>query len=285
MLIYGSMLFLGAVLFFSLFPYDGVFDVLEPKGEIGVKERELIIVASLLMAIVGIPVIIATMIISWRYRAENKKAKYTPDWDKNHLAEAIWWGFPSLIVVFLSILCWKTSHELDPYKPIVTGVKPLRIQVVALQWKWLFIYPEEKIATVNFIQFPKDTPLNFEITADAPMNSFWIPQLGSQIYAMPGMMTKLHLIANETGTFRGCSANLSGSGFAGMTFSAKASSQEEYNQWVKSVRSSRASMTLDEYRQLAEPSAYQPVSTYALQEEGLFDWVVMKPMMAEKGQQ
>ena len=134
----------------------------------------------------------------------------------------------------------------------MSNTKPLTIQVVALQWKWLFIYPEQKIATVNYIQFPENTPLNFEISADAPMNSFWIPQLGGQIYAMPGMSTKLHLIANQTGTFRGCSANFSGEGFSGMTFVAKSSTQEEFDAWVASDHSA-AALNEETYQQLAKP--------------------------------
>lgn len=278
-LVVASLLALGLVLFAVLFPYDSDFSVLSPKGMIGMKERDLIIIASGLMLLVGIPVVIATFIFAWKYRASNKKAKYDPNWDYSMLAESIWWGVPCVIIAALSVICWKSTHELDPFKPIVTGTKPLRIQAIALQWKWLFIYPEERIATVNYIQFPKDTPLNFEITADAPMNSFWIPQLGGQIYAMPGMKTKLHLIANEYGTFRGSSANLSGRGFAGMTFSAKSSSQAEYEEWVKSIKKSGKSLTLDEYNKLAEPSEYHPVVSYRLKEEGLFDWVAMKPMM------
>lgn len=274
-----SLLVLGLVLFLALFPYDSEFPVLSPKGMIGVKERDLLLIATALMLIIVIPVVIFTFIFAWKYRAGNRKAKYTPDWDNSHLAETIWWTLPCVIVLGLGVLCWKSTHELDPFKPIVSDKSPVTIQVVALQWKWLFIYPEEKIATVNFIQFPEGTPLNFEITADAPMNSFWIPHLGSQIYAMPGMKTKLHLIANETGTFRGSSANLSGRGFAGMTFTAKSSSEADFTAWLKTVKGSSGPLGFEEYQKLAEPSEYDPVSTYLLKEEGLFDWIVMKPMM------
>ncbi|MGL5626062.1 MAG: ubiquinol oxidase subunit II [Candidatus Rhabdochlamydia sp.] len=251
--------------------------VLNPKGTIALKERNLFIIITLIMLIVVIPVFILTWVISWKYR-EGNKAKYTPDWDKHLLSESIWWGLPCAIVLAMGILVWKGSHELDPFKPLESNRKAIRVQVVALQWKWLFIYPEQNIATVNFLQFPEQTPINFEITADAPMNSFWIPELGGQIYAMPGMKTKLHLIANEEGSFRGSSANLSGRGFAGMTFIAKASSQLEFEDWVESIRESSNFLNLREYNRLAEPSENNPVASYVLQKEDLYDWIVRKYM-------
>lgn len=252
--------------------------VLHPKGMIALKERNLFIIITLIMLIVVIPVFILTWVISWKYR-EGNKAKYTPDWDKHLLSESIWWGLPCAIVLAMGILVWKSSHELDPFKPLESNRKPVRVQVVALQWKWLFIYPEQNIATVNFLQFPEQTPINFEITADAPMNSFWIPELGGQIYAMPGMKTKLHLIANEEGSFRGSSANLSGKGFAGMKFIAKASSQLEFDDWVESIKESSNFLNLKEYNKLAEPSENNPVASYVLEKEDLYDWIVRKYMV------
>jgi cytochrome o ubiquinol oxidase subunit 2 len=154
----------------------------------------------------------------------------------------------------------------------------LKIQVVALQWKWLFIYPEEKIATINFIQIPKDTPVHFEITADAPMNSFWIPSLGSQIYAMPKMKTELHLIADSEGDFRGCSANISGEGFSGMTFITRASSADDYKKWVQTAKKATLSMDWNAFNKLVEPSSYNPVAFYKLADPTLFDKILMKYM-------
>ena len=170
--------------------------VLEPKGMIGQKESDLIITASLLMLIVVIPVLIITWAFAWKYRKGNSGSHHAPDWEHNYIAECCWWGVPVVIIIILAVITWKSTHELNPFTPIRNDKKPVVIQVVALQWKWLFIYPEEKIATINFIQFPEKTPIDFEITADAPMNSFWIPQLGGQIYAMPAMRSKLHLIAD-----------------------------------------------------------------------------------------
>lgn len=270
---------LAVVLFTVLSIYSLESVMLNPKGIIALKERNLMIIATLLMLIVVIPVLLITFYVCIKYRATNKKALYRPDWDNNLLAECVWWGLPCLIILALSILTWQSSHELDPFKPLESDKKPLKIQVVALQWKWLFIYPEQKIASVNFFQFPEQTPLNLELTADAPMNSLWIPQLGGQIYAMPAMKTKLHLIANEKGVYRGSSANISGEGFAGMTFKAKASTQEEFEKWVEQTKGSSQPLDEDVYTQLALPSAYHPVTTYQLKDEQLFDQIIMKYMM------
>lgn len=254
--------------------------MLNPKGLIGIRELEIIATSTWLMLIVVIPVFILTFIIAWRYREGNQhKAEYDPNWNHSWIIETIWWGFPLAIILVLSVIAWNSSHELDPYRPLDSEVKPLKIQVVSLQWKWLFIYPEQQIATVNFFQFPEKTPINFEISANSPMNSFWIPQLGGQIYSMPGMATKLHLIADEPGEFYGLSANISGAGFAGMNFIAKASSNEDFKKWVESVKQTAPPFGLEEYKKLAKPSEYDPISTHVLQKEGLFDWIVMEPMM------
>ena len=228
--------------------------LLFPKGVIALEQRNLLLILQALMLLVIIPVYILTFIFSWKYQANNPHGKYDPDLVDNTVAEYIWWGFPLVMTVLASILTWVKTHELDPYQPIASDKKPLTIQVVALQWKWLFIYPEEKIATVNFVQFPKEVPIHFEITADAPMNSFWIPHLGGQIYAMPDMKTELNLIANETGDFRGSSANISGEGFSGMHFIARASSEEDYQKFVASAKKANKSLSLQEYQLLAAPS-------------------------------
>jgi cytochrome o ubiquinol oxidase subunit II len=273
-----TLLLIGAAAASAVFICTHDIAVLNPRGMIGKKESDLIITASLLMLIVVIPVFILTWFFAWRYRESNVKAKHTPDWEHNTIAEYCWWGVPLVIIVILASITWKSSHELNPFKPIVTGKKPIEIQVVALDWKWLFIYPEQGIATVNFVQFPEQTPIDFEITSDAPMNSFWIPQLGGQIYAMPAMRSRLHLIANETGSFRGVSANISGEGFAGMTFIAKSSTEEEFDAWVDSVRGSSNHLGMDEYHQLVVPSSYNPVAFYVLSQGDLFDRILMKYM-------
>lgn len=252
--------------------------VLNPKGMIAIKQRNLLVISTLLMLIVALPVFFFAFVFAWKYRANNKKNKYDPHWDHSRTIETIWWAVPCAIILFLSIMAWKSSHELDPFKPLAGDVEPIKIQAIALQWKWLFLYPDHKIATLNFVEFPEQTPVNFEITADAPMNSLWIPDLGGQVYAMSGMKTKLHLIANEMGNFRGSSANLSGKGFSGMHFIAKATGLEDFNQWVESIRNSSNGLDFEEYQKLAKPSENHPVTTYILKKEDLFDRIIMKYM-------
>lgn len=253
--------------------------MLNPKGLIALKQLDIMAVSIWLMLIVVLPVFVLTFFIIWRYREGNQKAEYDPNWNDSTLIEVLWWGFPFAIIVVLSVIAWNSSHDLDPYKPLESKVKPLTIQVVALQWQWLFIYPEEQIATTNFIQFPEKTPINFEISANSPMNSFWIPQLGGQIYAMPGMATKLHLIADEPGEYYGSSANISGIGFAGMNFIAKASSKKDFEEWVQSIKRSSSPLGIEEYKTISKPTEYPPAATFVLQKKDLFDWIVMEPMM------
>lgn len=279
----------GAILFIFLLMqplevihFRGGIDILFPKGIIALKQRNLLLIIQAIMLLVVIPVYILTFVFSWKYRAHNSKAKYTPDWDDHKLAEYIWWGIPCIIILVIGTLTWIRTYELDPLKPLESPKKTLKIQVVALQWKWLFIYPEERIATVNFVQFPERTPIHFEITSDAPMNSFWIPKLGGQIYAMPKMKTALYLIADEAGDYRGSSANISGAGFSGMIFTARASTEQDFNQWVQSVQNSSQSLNLEEYNQLALPSQNNPVVNYQLTDDHLFETIIMKYMHPQK---
>jgi len=277
LLILGVLLVVGLVLLLCM--QSGQIAMLNPKGMIAAKQRGLLIMASWLMLIVVIPVFIMTVVFARKYRASNRESKYRPDWDQSLSAEIVWFGVPFVIIAVLSVLVWRSSHHLDPFRPIDTGVQPLTIQVVALQWKWLFIYPEQGIATVNFVQFPEKTPINFHITSDAPMNSFWIPQLGGQIYAMAGMDTQLHLIADEEGEFRGSSSNLSGKGFAGMRFKAIAVSDAAFEAWVDEVRGEGEMLDLETYQELAEPSEDNPPAVYRLGKNDLYDWIVMKYKM------
>jgi cytochrome o ubiquinol oxidase subunit 2 len=281
--------FLFALLFLAILVFSCVLftqidmAVLNPKGWVGLEERNLLVVATLLMLIVVIPVFILTFFIVWRYNAKNGGGKHTPDWSHSTLAEIVWWGVPFIIVVILSVLNWKGCIDLDPFRPLDHPKKKMTIQVVALDWKWLFIYPEEKIAMVNFIQFPVDTPIQFEISGDAPMNSFWIPELGGQIFAMAGMRTELQLIANATGEYRGVSANLSGRGFSGMQFIAKASSQEDFDQWVQFVQGmKKESLNKETYKELAKQTENNPVIFYSLDDPDLFNWIVIKDMTPSK---
>lgn len=256
--------------------------VLFPKGKIAYEQRDLLLIIQALMLLVILPVYGLIFIFSWIYRAENPKGNYDPDLVDNVVAEYIWWGLPLIMTLIIAIITWIKTYELDPYKPITSNNKEMTIQVVALQWKWLFIYPDEKIASVNFVQFPRETPIHFEITADAPMNSFWIPDLGGQIYAMPKMRTELYLIANELGDFRGVSANISGEGFAGMHFITRSSTEEDYKKWIASAKESSNGLNIDEYAKLAEPSRDNPVKIYRLTDETLFNQIINKYMHPQK---
>lgn len=259
-------------------------DILFPTGMIAVKERNLLLIIQILMLFIIIPVYILTFVFSWKYSAGNPKGKYDPDLVDNRLAEYIWWGVPLVMTIIVSVLTWVRTHQLDPFKPIESDKKQITIQVVALQWKWLFLYPEEEVASVNFLQIPKDTPIRFQITADAPMNSFWIPDLGGQIYAMPKMKTELYLVANEEGESRGSSANISGEGFSGMHFMTRTSSEEEYHQWIESAKQSSKALNLEEYDKLSSPSKNNPVEVYQLKETGLFDQIINKYMYPKQNE-
>ncbi|MBM3184409.1 MAG: ubiquinol oxidase subunit II [Chlamydiae bacterium] len=276
LILLGIFAVVGIASFAFLFTHE--ISVLSPKGMVGEKERDLLVLATVLMLIVVIPVFFLTFWFAWKYREGNAKSKYMPNWEHSTLAESIWWTVPLIIIAILAAVNWIACHRLDPFKPIVGEREPLKIQVVALQWKWLFIYPDQNIASLNFVQFPEKTPLAFEITADAPMNSFWIPDLGGQVYAMPGMRAKLHLIANQEGEFEGSSANFSGKGFASMRFVAKSTSQEEFQNWVRSVQNGSKSLNLEEYTHLVEPSEYNPATFYRLAVPDLFDRISMQYM-------
>lgn len=242
----------------------------DSKGQIGIEQRNLIITATLLMLIVVVPVIFMTILFAWRYRSSNKDATYAPEWAHSHKIEAIVWGVPCVIVIVLAVITWKTTHSLDPYKPIESENKPLVVEVVSLDWKWLFIYPEQGIATVNELYIPENTPVSFQITSQSVMNTFFIPQLGGMVYAMGGMRTQLHLIANEPGEFFGLSGNYSGHGFTGMKFAVHATSNEEFEQWVAKAKQSPNTLDFnDRYQMLAKASENNPVEYFNAQ-PGLF---------------
>ena len=250
--------------------------LLDPKGQVGLDERNLIITATLLMLLVVVPVIVMTFLFAWKYRASNKDAVYAPKWSHSTKIEVAVWTIPVLIIIALGYITYKSTHALDPYKPLESDVKPITIEVVALDWKWLFIYPEQGIATVNKIVFPAHTPINFKITSDAVMNSFFIPALGGQIYAMAGMQTKLHLIANENAEMDGISANYSGAGFTGMKFKAIATSQEDFDAWVSEVKKAPKQLEQAEYAALAKQSQNNPVELYSSVTPNLFQIIVDK---------
>lgn len=250
-----------------------------PKGIIAHKELSLIIKNILLMLIVIVPTFILLFITVWKYRAKNTKAKYDPEQSGGIFAEAILWIIPSIVIAVMAVVTWNAAHELDPYQPIESEIKPLTIQVVALDWKWLFIYPEQGIASVNFIQFPERTPIHLTLAADgSPMNSFWIPQLSGQIYSMTGMTTQLHIMADEIGEYAGRAAEINGAGFADMTFIAKSTSLADFDDWVASVKQSPLQLANHMYNELVKPSKNHPMMLYSYVEKDLFNKIVMKYM-------
>jgi cytochrome o ubiquinol oxidase subunit 2 len=264
---------LAALVVVSLSGCDWV--LFDSKGAVGIAQRDLIILCIGLMMIVVLPAIFLAFYFPWRYRSTNKKAEYDPEWSHSTKVELVVWGIPILIIAVLSYIVWKSTHELDPYKPLNVAGEPLHVEVIATDWKWVFIYPDLGIATVNQLNFPANRQVAFDITSNSTMNTFFIPQLGGQIYAMAGMRTKLHLIANEPGQFRGMSGNYSGHGFSKMNFMATATSDEEFERWVKQVRSS-APITFDfeTFKQVAKPSQGNAVVHFSKVEPGLFKKVI-----------
>lgn len=236
--------------------------VMAPSGDIAIQQRDLIVIATILMLIVIVPVMIMTVYFAWKYRAK-RNARYEPDWDHSMLLELAIWGAPLLIIIFLGGVTWMATHRLDPYRPLDRvsadksldpSVEPLEIQAVAMDWKWLFIYPQYGIATINEIAAPVDRPITFSLTSSTVMNSFYIPALAGQIYAMAGMETKLHAVINERGVYDGFSANYSGHGFSGMRFKFHGDSNEDFDAWVAKVKSGETKLDHAEYEEVEEPS-------------------------------
>jgi cytochrome o ubiquinol oxidase subunit II len=253
--------------------------VLEPAGPIGHKERNLIVFTVLLSVLIVVPVFLLLGYIAWHYHEDNTKAKYSPDHGGSRVAETVWWLVPSLLLVIISVVTWRSSYALDPYKHLASSKRTLHIQVVALDWKWLFIYPDQKVASVNEVAIPVDTPVDFEITSDTVMTSFWIPQLGSQMYAMPGMATHLNLLADKTGNYEGVAANISGKGFAGMKFTTKVVSDDDYAAWLRNAKKAPRKLTASTYAALAKPSENNKPMRYSSVDSSLYDTIMMNYMM------
>jgi cytochrome o ubiquinol oxidase subunit 2 len=260
----------------------GSVDVFSSAGPVATREKNLILLAGALSLIVVIPVFILTFLIVWRYRETNTRARYDPDFDHSPLFETIWWLIPFGLISILAVVAWQSSHSLDPYRPLQSSQKPLTVQVVALQWRWLFLYPEQHVASLNYVMMPVNRPVRFEITADAPMNSFWLPKLGGQIYAMAGMETQLNLMASKTGEYRGVSANISGTGFSDMTFTARAVPQSAFDSWVTTAKQS-APLAMSDYKLIARPSTNHTGAMYTLPSTELFSDIMMPYMMNHGG--
>lgn len=250
--------------------------LMDPKSPIGLAQKDLIITATWLMLIVVIPVFIMIVAFSWRYRASNQRATYAPNWAHSNRIEIIIWLVPIAIIAVLGTLTWRSTHELDPRKPLISASTDttLEVQVIALDWKWLFIYPDYGVASVNELALPLNAPVRFNITSKSVMNSFFIPQLGSQLYAMGGMQNTLNLIATETGRYDGLSANYSGHGFSGMRFQAIVSEQADFDQWIQQAQGSDHALNWASLQTLAGASQNHPIAYYASVTPGLYQGVL-----------
>jgi len=275
----GITLAIVALLFYATDGRD--FPVIHPSGTIASQQFTLIAITVCLGIFVVVPVFILLFSIAWRYRDTNKKAKYDPEFDHHLGFEALWWGIPVLIITVLAIITWVSTHTLDPYRPLKSDVAPVNVQVVSLEWKWLFIYPDYNVATVNFMPIPENTPINLSLTSDAPMNSFWVPAIAGQIYTMSGMTTKLHFMADKVGTFNGSSANISGTGFSDMTFKVYSKTAFDFEAWALQAALSPNVLDTNTYEELAKQSVKDAEKTFSLATPTLFDDIVMKYMHSE----
>ncbi|MEN3792499.1 ubiquinol oxidase subunit II [Fulvimarina sp. MAC3] len=257
--------------------------VLFPEGDIAARQRDMLLISTGLMLLIIIPVIVLTLWFAWKYRAQNTGEAYAPDWDHSTKLELAVWGAPLLIIVVLGAITWVGTHLLDPYRPIdeITSssevnheAEPLKVQVVALNWKWLFIYPEYNIATVNELAAPVNRPIKFELTAESVMNAFYVPTLAGMIYAMPGMETQLHAVINKAGTYEGFASHYNGAGFSGMRFKFLGQSDDEFEGWVSKVRSENGELDRESYLKLAAPSEYDPVKYFGAVNPHLYGRIV-----------
>lgn len=258
-------------------------EVLAPAGDIAARQRDLLVISTLLMLVIIVPVMVLTVLFARRYRAQNRQADYRPDWDHSTKLEFVIWAAPLLIIISLGALTWVGTHLLDPYRPLSRlsadqpldpAQKPLQVQVVAMDWKWLFIYPEQGVASVNELALPVDRPVEFTLTSTSVMNAFYIPAMAGMIYAMPGMETKLHGVFNQPGTYKGIASHYSGHGFSGMHFRTLATPAAEFDAWVARLRESGETLDRPRYLQLEAPSENVPPMHFSQVDPQLFQRVV-----------
>jgi cytochrome o ubiquinol oxidase subunit II len=261
--------------------------VLDPHGPVGKAERIILYNATVIMLAVVIPVIVLTLAFAWWFRARNRRAQYRPDWEYSGRIEMIIWSIPALVILFLGGIAWTASHDLDPPAPLADSTPPLDIEVISLDWRWLFIYPHQGVASLNRLVVPAGVPLRFRITSSTVMNSFFVPQLGSQIYAMPNMVTRLNLKADQPGTFEGLSAQFSGDGFSDMRFDLVSTEAEAFRDWVNAAKEHGGVLDSGTFEQLSRPAKAEGTQTYAQVSEGLFDKVSsghLAPAAPQRGQ-
>lgn len=257
--------------------------VLDPSGDVALQQRNDLLASVGLMLLVILPVMALTVLFAWHYRQSNTSARYEPDWDHSTQLELVIWGFPLLIIIALGALTWMGTHLLDPYrpldriaagKPLPASAKPVEVEVVALDWKWLFIYPQYGIATLNEAAVPVNQQVDFRITSSSVMNAFYIPAMAGMIYAMPGMESQLHAVMNQPGTFEGLSTNYSGAGFAGMHFKLASLSSTDFDKWVAKVKADGGALDRNTYLDLERPSENVPPRTYGTVDASLFQLAV-----------
>jgi cytochrome o ubiquinol oxidase subunit 2 len=274
----------AVVVSIALLPLAGCGGVLDPRGPVGASERLILLDSIAIMLVIVVPLIVATLAAAWWFRASNERAAYRPDWVFSGTLELLIWAVPALVVTFLGGIAWFGSHALDPYRALRSSATPIEIEVVSLDWKWLFFYPTEGIAAVNQITIPVGRPVHFRLTSSGVMNSFFVPQLGSQIYTMAGMTTQLSLQADEAGSYAGLSAQFSGAGFAGMHFTVHAVPADAYATWIAATKAAGATLDQAEFQALARPSRDVPPSTYRAVEPGLFGSIAGRRGQADPAQ-
>lgn len=253
--------------------------ILNPKGVIAYEEKILLFDSIALMLIVVLPVIIMSFAFVYRYRESHKTAEYKPNWSHSVFLEGLWWGIPCVIIVAMGIMSWKATHKLDPYRKIDGHDVAMHVQVVALPWKWLFIYPEQNVASVNELVLPEGKQTEFSLTTDnVPMSAFFIPQLGSQIYTMAGMRTKLHLLPTAEGTFRGLNAQYNGDGFSDMHFPVRVVNEKDLNAWFKKVKASGRTLDAEQFAKLRQNSINSPAEYFSGVKPKLFQEIIMSYM-------
>jgi cytochrome o ubiquinol oxidase subunit 2 len=248
--------------------------ILDPIGPVGAAEKQIMINSTAIMLAIIIPTMIATVAFAWWFRRGNKKAVYRPDWEYSGAIEMVVWAIPALTIMLLGGIAWIGSHDLDPAKPLKSTVPPVNVEVVSLDWKWLFIYPDQGIATVNQLVVPAGTPVSFRLTSATVWNVFFVPQMGTMIYTMPRMTTRLNLEADRQGTFNGLSAHFSGDGFPGMQFQVHSLPPDQFVMWAQGARGSGQVLDAAGYTQLEKPSSYVKPMTYGAVAPGLFDAIV-----------
>jgi cytochrome o ubiquinol oxidase subunit 2 len=252
--------------------------VLDPQGPIGAAEKTILIDSLAIMLAIVVPTIAATLACAWWYRSANTRARYLPEWAYSGQLEFIVWAIPLLTIMLLGGVAWVGSHDLDPAKPLASNDEPLNVQVVSLDWKWLFIYPDQHVASVNHLVIPAGVPVHFDLTSASVMNAFFIPQLGSMIYTMNGMRTQLNLHADAPGMFPGLSSHYSGDGFSDMHFDVEAVPPDRFAAWINATRNSGTTLTAQSYAELARQSTNVAPFTFSDVEPGLFDKIVTQAL-------